>query len=249
MIDIIVVEDEPIIAKDLMYTLKDLGYQVVAHCKNHEEALVALKKHHSDLIICDIDLGKKSWDGIQIAREIRQHYDQPIIFLTALADAATINRAAEVEPDAYLVKPFEERSLFAAIELALNKYSKRKKSLTPLEAEAAIVEENIPFIAGNFFIKDKKRLIKVRAEDIYWVKAEGAYSQLVARNQVYFLSTNLGTLEEKLRGHHFIRVHRSYLVNFQHIDTIEEDVLSVAEERIPMGKNYREEFYRRLQQL
>lgn len=243
MIDIIVVEDEPIIAKDLMYTLKDLGYKVVAHCKNHEEALSALKKHHSDLIICDIDLGKKSWDGIQIAQEIRQHYDQPIIFLTALADAATINRAAAVEPDAYLVKPFEERSLFAAIELALGKYSKRK------ETEAPVQEENIPFIAGNFFIKDKKRLVKVRAEDIYWVKAEGAYSQLATKNQVYFLSTNLGTLEEKLHGHHFIRVHRSYLVNFQHIDSIEDDVLSIGDERIPLGKNYREEFYRRLQQL
>jgi len=243
MIDIVIVEDDSIIAKDLMYTLKDLGYAVVAHCKNHEEVLQALKKHKSDLIICDIDLGKKSWDGIQIAEEIRQHYDQPIIFLTALADASTINRAAVVEPDAFLVKPFEERSLFAAIELALGKYSKRR------ENEALVQEENIPFIAGNFFIKDKKRLIKVHAEDIYWVKAEGAYSQLATKNQVYFLSTNLGTLEEKLRGHHFIRVHRSYLVNFQHIDTIEDDVLSVADERIPMGKNYREEFYRRLQQL
>lgn len=249
MIDLLIIEDEPIIAKDLMYTLKDLGYTVVAHCKNHEEALLALKKFKSDLIICDIDLGKKSWDGIQIAQEIRQHYDQPIIFLTALADASTINRAATVEPDAYLVKPFEERSLFAAIELALNKYSNRKKSTKNLEVEAAIVAENIPFIAGNFFIKDKKRLIKVRAEDIYWVKAEGAYSQLGTKNQVYFLSTNLGALEEKLSGHYFIRVHRSYLVNFQHIDIIEEDVLSVADERIPMGKNYREEFYRRLQQL
>lgn len=248
MIDIVIVEDEPIIAKDLMYTLKDLGYTVVAHCKNHEEALQALKKYKSDLIICDIDLGKKSWDGIQLAQEIRQHYDQPIIFLTALADLATINRAAAVEPDAYLVKPFEERSLFAAIELALNKYSKRKKDLGTKEPGLE-VEENTPFIAGNFFIKDKKRLIKVRAEDIYWVKADGAYSQLSAKNQVYLLSTNLGTLEEKLRGHHFVRVHRSYLVNFQHIDVIEEDVLSIGDERIPMGKNYREEFYRRLQQL
>lgn len=249
MIDIVIVEDEPIIAKDLMYTLKDLGYTVVAHCKNHEEALQALKKYKSDLIICDIDLGKKSWDGIQLAQEIRQHYDQPIVFLTALSDATTINRAATVDPDAYLVKPFEERSLFAAIELALNKYSKRKKSLTSPGSDARPEEENIPFIAGNFFIKDKKRLIKVRAEDIYWVKAEGAYSQLVTKNQVYFLSTNLGALEEKLRGHYFIRIHRSYLINFQHIDSIEDDVLSIGEERIPMGKNYREEFYRRLQQL
>lgn len=249
MIEILIIEDEPIIAKDLMYTLNDLGYSVVAHCKDHEEALSALNNQPSDLIICDIDLGKKSWDGIQLALEIRQHYDQPIIFLTALADASTLNRAAAVEPDAYLVKPFEERSLFAAIELAFNKYSSRKKKQAVAENDTVAAEEPVPFVAGNFFIKDKKRLIKVRAEDIFWVKAEGAYSQLVAKTQTYFLSSNLGTLEEKLRGHYFIRVHRSYLVNFQHIDSIEEDVLSIGEDRIPMGKNYKEEFYRRLQQL
>ncbi len=165
-----------------------------------------------------------------------------------MADAATINRAAAVNPDAYLVKPFEERTLYAAIELAIHKFSSGKK----VEPEAIVSPaqvEHIPFIAGNFFIKDKKRLIKVKAADIYWIKADGAYSQVATNSQQFLLSTNLGSLEEKLRGHFFTRVHRSYLVNFQHIDAIEEDVLSIGNERIPLGKNYREEFYRRLQQL
>lgn len=248
MIDILIVEDEPIIAKDLMYTLKDLGYGITAVCRNHQEALETVNKKKSDLIICDIHLEGDDWDGIRIAQEIRRNHDQPIVFLTALADASTIARAASVEPDAYLVKPFEERTLYAAIELAINKFSARKAPIQDAAAKSSAAE-TIPFIAGNFFIKDKKRLIKVSATDIYWIKADGAYSQLNTGTQQFFLSTNLGSLEEKLRGNTFVRVHRSYLVNFQHIDAIEEDVLSVGIERIPLGKNYREEFYRRLQQL
>lgn len=248
MISILIVEDEPIIAKDLAYTLKDLGYEVSGICSRHKEVLTHLGQYQSDLTICDIHLEGDDWDGVRIAQEIRQIQDQPIIFLTAMADAATINRAAAVGPDAYLVKPFEERSLYAAIELAIHKFSVSKK----VESEAIVAPdqvEQVPFIAGNFFIKDKKRLVKVNAADIYWIKADGAYSQLTTNSQQFLLSTNLGGLEEKLRGHFFIRVHRSYLVNFQHIDAIEEDVLYIGNERIPIGKIYREEFYRRLQQL
>jgi DNA-binding LytR/AlgR family response regulator len=248
MISILIVEDEPIIAKDLAYTLKDLGYELSGICSKHQEVLAHLGQHQSDLTICDIHLEGDDWDGVRIAREIRRIQNQPIIFLTAMADSATINRAAEVNPDAYLVKPFEERTLYAAIELAIHKFSSGKKAEPEAIANSTQLEQ-IPFIAGNFFIKDKKRLVKVNAADIYWIKADGAYSQLASNSQQFLLSTNLGGLEEKLRGHFFIRVHRSYLVNFQHIDAIEEDVLYIGNERIPIGKIYREEFYRRLQQL
>ena len=106
-----------------------------------------------------------------------------------------------------------------------------------------------PFIAGAFFVKDKKRLVKIQTEEILWIKAEGVYSLLATTQRQFLLSVNLGILEEKLKNHSFARVHRSYLVNVLHVETIEEDVLTVGLEHIPLGKSYREEFYRRLQQL
>lgn len=248
MISLLIIEDEPIIAKDIAYTVQDIGYGVTAVCSNHWEALEVLQHKNPDLVLCDIHLKNDDWDGIQLATEIRRLYDLPLIFLTALSDPATISRAAAIDPDAYLTKPFEERTLFAAIELAILKFAQKKEAAS-LHTEAPAAAEALPFIAGSFFIKDKKRMIKVSAKDILWLKAEGAYTQLATSEREFLLSTHLGALEEKLKGLPFVRVHRSYLVNVQHIEAIEEDQLLINKERIPVGKSFRDNFYRRLQQL
>ena len=269
MIQILIIEDEPIIAKDIVYAVEDLGYTVSAVCSDHKTALNALEKRVPDLVLCDIMLEGDDWDGVRLAKEIRKLYSVPLIFLTALTDAATISRAAAAEPDAYLTKPFEVRNLYVAIELAISKFALRQEALARVMENAVgntvgnLIEEKVenvdnqpimpseflPFIAGSFFIKDKKRLVKVRAEDIFWIKADGVYSQLATANRTFMLTTHLGALEEKLKNLSFLRVHRSYLINFQHIDAIEEDVLTIGTERIPLGKSYREAFYRQLQQL
>lgn len=248
MVKLLVIEDEPIIAKDLAYLLQDLGYAVTDICRRHHEALQSLQTQQPDLVLCDIQLEGDDWDGIRLAGEIRRLYNLPIIFLSAMTDPATIARAASVEPEAYLTKPFEERQLRAAIALALAKFAQKQEAdALPISGEHAA--DMPPFIAGAFFVKDKKRLVKIYAEEILWIKAEGVYSLLATTQRQFLLSVNLGMLEEKLKNHPFARIHRSYLVNVLHVETIEEDVLTVGLESIPLGKSYREEFYRRLQQL
>ena len=265
MIHILIIEDEPIIAKDIADMVEDLGYMVAGICHNHQTALKMLENKRPDLVLCDIMLEGDDWDGIQIAKEIRRLYDIPLIFLTAMQDSATISRAATANPDAYLTKPFEERALYPAIEMAISKFALRQQSLdesatilstistaTDASKSATTAEslpDLLPFIAGSFFIKDKKRLVKVSAEDIFWIKAEGVYSQLATAQRTYLVSTHLGAIEEKLKNLPFMRVHRSYLVNFKHIEAIEDDVLTIGNERIPLGKSYREAFYSRLQHL
>jgi DNA-binding LytR/AlgR family response regulator len=222
-------------------------------CADHKTALAALEKRVPDLVLCDIMLEGDDWDGIRLAKEIRKLYNVPLIFLTALTDAATITRAAVAEPDAYLTKPFEVRNLYVAIELAISKFALRQETppqpIENTDNQAVMPADFLPFIAGSFFIKDKKRLVKVGAEDIFWIKADGVYSQLATANRTFMLTTHLGAIEEKLKNQPFLRVHRSYLINFKHIDAIEEDVLTIGMERIPLGKSYREAFYRQLQQL
>lgn len=248
MVKLLLVEDEPIIAKDLSYLLEDLGYAITGICRRRQEALLSLQNQQPDLVLCDINLEGDDWDGIRLAEEIRRLYQLPIIFLTAMTDPATIARAASVEPEAYLTKPFEERQLSVAIALALAKFAQKQEADGTLAPEEPAVEMP-PFIAGAFFVKDKKRLVKIRAEDILWIKAEGVYSLLATNQRQFLLSVNLGALEEKLKNHPFARIHRSYLVNVLHVEAVEEDILTVGLENIPLGKSYRDEFYRRLQQL
>ena len=123
---IIVVEDEIIVAKDIQQTLIKLGYDVPATASNHAAALEKIEENLPDLIFMDIKL-KGETDGVEIAGEIKEKYDIPVIFLTSFVDKATLDRAKVTEPYGYIVKPFNETDLRTAVELALYKHSRDKE--------------------------------------------------------------------------------------------------------------------------
>jgi CheY-like chemotaxis protein len=123
MAHILVVEDEWIVAEDIQRSLENSGY-TVSIASSGEEAIKIAEK--SDLILMDIVL-KGGLDGIQAALEIHANRDTPIVFLTAYADEETLQRAKMADPHGYLVKPFEDRELYATVEMALHRYSLEKK--------------------------------------------------------------------------------------------------------------------------
>jgi diguanylate cyclase (GGDEF)-like protein/PAS domain S-box-containing protein len=118
---IMLVEDESIVAMDVQQRLVQLGYQVVAHAISGEQAIRLAGEVHPDLILMDIKL-RGSVDGIEAARQIRNDRETPIIYLTAFADDNTIKRASLTQAYGYLIKPFEDRELHSAIEVALYKH-------------------------------------------------------------------------------------------------------------------------------
>jgi PAS domain S-box-containing protein len=116
-----VVEDEHIVAMDLMSRLRNLGYEVPDSASSGEEAIEKAGRWRPDLVLMDIFLNGEM-DGIQAAGQIRSRYNIPIIYLTAYADSNTLQRAKVTEPFGYVLKPFEERELLTTIEMALYKY-------------------------------------------------------------------------------------------------------------------------------
>ena len=120
--NILIVEDETIIAQDLKQKLQSLGYQNPRMCMSGEEALEAIKTAVPDLILMDIRL-KGTLSGIDTAEQIHKTLDIPVIFLTAHTDDKTLELAKKSRPYGYLVKPLEdERSLYGPIEIALHKH-------------------------------------------------------------------------------------------------------------------------------
>jgi len=117
---ILVVEDEMIVAMDIAQGLRRLGYEVTSVVDTGERAMAAAEADRPDLILMDIRL-KGSLDGIDAARIIRRRMAVPVVFLTAYADATTVERSKEVAPYGYLVKPFDERDLHRAVELAFTR--------------------------------------------------------------------------------------------------------------------------------
>jgi len=120
--NILIVEDEVIIAYDLQQKLQMLGYQVTDTCTSGEEAIKSVKKNLPDLILMDIRLhGKMS--GIEAAETIQKYHDMPVIYLTAHTDQSTLDKAKHTRPYGYLVKPIDdERTLYGPIEIALHKH-------------------------------------------------------------------------------------------------------------------------------
>ena len=124
---ILVVEDESIIAKDIQNSLKNLGYAVPAIASSGEEALTEAAELLPDLALMDIVL-KGGMDGIEAAEHMRDRYGIPVVYLTAYGDDQTLARAKLSEPFGYVLKPFDERGLQSTIEMALYK-SQREKNL------------------------------------------------------------------------------------------------------------------------
>jgi CheY-like chemotaxis protein len=127
---ILVVEDEHLVALDLEASLRQMGHTpVLAH--SGEDAIHAIDQRPIDLVLMDIKL-RNVIDGIDAANVIRRRHDVPLIYLTAYADDQTLARARETEPHGYLLKPFQQRELRATIEMTLQR---RRSELQRLAAE------------------------------------------------------------------------------------------------------------------
>ncbi|MBD3886491.1 response regulator [Phormidium tenue FACHB-886] len=136
---ILVVEDERVVARDIEKRLKKLGYLVPASVASGEAALEKVAELRPDLVLMDIRL-KGPMDGIEAAEQIRADFDTPVIYLTAYADDATLQRAKVTEPFGYIVKPFDERDLQVAIEIALRRRLSETAIRVALEKEKELSE-------------------------------------------------------------------------------------------------------------
>lgn len=124
---IMIVEDEWIIANDIKNCLVDLGYMVTAIVATGEEAVAGATGDRPDLILMDIML-RGEMNGIEAARQIRKKLRIPIIYLTAYDNQYLVEQAKQTENYGYLLKPFKDRELHIAIDLALHKAAKESEA-------------------------------------------------------------------------------------------------------------------------
>jgi len=128
---ILIVEDESIVAMDVKMRLTRMGYTVVGYASSGEQAIQLARQTEPDLLLMDIKI-KGPLDGIETAERIRALQDIPVIFITAFADENTLQRARITSPSGYILKPFQERELSIAVDMALYKH-RMEKSLRESE--------------------------------------------------------------------------------------------------------------------
>lgn len=229
-INVLIVEDEPIIADDIALSLEEVGYIIDGIEASAEGALKHLSRSLPDIILLDIKI-KGNEDGIRLGHKINQLYQIPFLFISSLYDQNTISRAKAASPAGYIVKPFKETDLKVNIELALS------KSKSPASVETSEL---------NLFVKQAGAMVPLNFKLVTYVEADDNYSVFHTESEKHLVSHTLKEIEDKLHGQGFCRVHKTYIVNLRKIDRIEQSVLFIEDQMIPIGKVYRKSFFDRL---
>lgn len=234
-IRVLIVEDEWIVSEEIKELLITNGFIVSGQVEDGISALNILDNTEVDVALLDINISG-SMDGIELAKEIVKQHNCAIIFLTAFDDEHFTKRAKEVKPAAYIVKPFQERNLQIAIELAFNNL-----------IETSSQPKNDSYLMpDHIFLRDGSRFRKIAFNDIYYAEAIGSYTDIYTALGKSTLAINLKAFESSIQSNQFFRIHRSYLVNLNSITEYEGNRVFINDTAIPISSTNKEEFLTRL---
>jgi DNA-binding LytR/AlgR family response regulator len=244
--NVLVVEDEKIVNKDIQLSLKKLGYNVVGSADNGADAIKEALEKKPDIVLMDIML-KGTMNGIEAASEIRDKMNIPVVYLTAYTDESTLERAKKTEPHGYIIKPFKEVDLHTTIEMAIYKHSKEMELVKERDMLYNIVEGSKEE-QDHIFVKSNSRLVKLRVSDIYFVEALKDYVVINTLEKRYTIHSTMKDIQSKLRADKFMRIHRSYIINTDRIAAIEQPnvILENDKKVIPIGGSYKDELADRI---
>ncbi|MBI5664685.1 MAG: response regulator [Nitrospirae bacterium] len=154
--NVLIVEDEAIIAIELQKHLESMGYRVTSKAASGEDAVLMAREENPDLVLMDITLSGKI-SGIEAARQIRTSRNIPVIYLTAHSNEETLKQATQTEPYGYLIKPVGDKELHTAIEIALIKHRTEKQlrsAVSKAQEEEAKTKAIIAGIGDGIILQD-----------------------------------------------------------------------------------------------
>ncbi len=223
---VLIVEDEPLIAKDLSFILEDMGIKQVDLAFSYEDALEKLQSDTFDLILLDINLSSEH-DGVDLAHHINKEIKTPFIFITSYFNSSTVSRAKITQPLAYLLKPFNQHDIRINVEMALYKSEQEKED-------------------ANIYLRGQSGTIHLEIADILYLEAQDNYTEIVTHSEKHIASLTLKSIIEKLPDSQFVRTHKSYAIRLDEISMIKGGYIYIEEHKIPIGRSFKDEFQRRI---
>jgi DNA-binding LytR/AlgR family response regulator len=222
MAGVLLVEDDFLNRRLFQKALEAQGFEVFS-AKNVTEAKRHLETQSIELGVLDINLGENEPNGLMLGAFINEHFDFPIIYLTAYENKEIVSEALKTNPYAYLTKPFKETDLIATANIAL-----QKKILA--NAVSATIQVN-----------DSLYIVDLEIQDICYIESDGNYLNIHTAQNVYKLRSTLkdilSTLAD-LSEIEFIRVHRAFVVNKEKIEKYSSKSIIVNDVELPLSKSY-----------
>lgn len=212
---ILVVEDEFLVAADIEESLILLGYEVQKTVATGKDAINEVARNLPDLILMDIIL-KGEMNGIEAATIIQQKYDVPIVYLTANADFATVEKAKTSLPYGYIIKPFTDKDLQTNIEIARFKFENDLKY--KMESDQFHRYFNVGSEEKHeMIVESETGFEKVSVSDIYYIETVDEYTRFYFAGEDLKAKVSAEYIESKLTKDKFIRVSDKYIVNISKI--------------------------------
>lgn len=247
---ILIVEDDMIIASDISMQLTRAGFQIIGICTSAEDALRIVEGQTPDIILMDIVLNGEM-DGIQAAKILRDKYGMPVIFTTSNTDDSSFQQALDTQPYAFLAKPFRESELVRTIKIALRRKQVEPTPLDRSPSSSQKPKDHYSYMDDTLYIRYSGKLQKVRISDILYVEADRNYCKVQTISKKYLISAPLKSITTQLPSSKFTRVHRSYLVNFDQVDSISDhhEYLMVSNHQIPISRRMKENVINRINMI
>lgn len=224
-----IVEDEPLARNLITEYVKKVPYLVlVKACSGALEAMEVLRTTAVDLLFLDIQMPELT--GISFLKSLQK---KPlVIFTTAYSQYAL--EGYELDVTDYLLKPIT----FERFLKAVDKANQRISGVAP-----APTAEKPAEVPSNFiFVKDGTKLVKIRWDDILYVEGLKDYVTIHTRTQKVISLQRLKVLEEQLPVDKFIRVHNSFIIALDAIDSVHKDKIQIGQALIPIGDTYKKDF-------
>lgn len=230
-LQVLIVEDNSLVAFELRSNIEAMGHVVVDTVSTAVSAESIIDKQHVDLALLDINI-KGDRDGISVAAYL-QDKNIPFIYLTSYYDEDTLDRVKETDYAAFIAKPYTELDLKLNIELA------KRKSLT-----------SSPSGQKDFYAyTDNKMRKKIMFDDVLYIKSDDNYSVFFLKDKKILVRIPLKNLAEELEDKRFFRIHRSYMINTDKIQSFSNNTVIIQSENIPISNSHRKEFKQFIKEL
>jgi DNA-binding LytR/AlgR family response regulator len=240
MIKVLIIEDELIPATDLANNLRKNFLKITGIARNLAQVVEKQNIEKADVALVDIFLQDSNHNGLEIARFLKENYDCSLIFLTAYSDQNTFNTAKNLNPVAFLGKPFKINELVYQIQLAFNN---KNQSISNLKKQSK----------KEIFLPDGRDYLKIKLEDLILVKADKSYIDIYISGFIVprKVTMNIGHIESELPEELFFRVSKSVIVNLTKIQKFNSDEISLegVNESVSLPKGKKGELVEKLNVL
>jgi len=226
----VIVDDDELSRSILEDLINDTdGYSLVCSCESGVEAFKILQEEPVDLLFLDIEMPKM--DGMELIKNLNPL--PQVIFITSHPEYAA--ESYEYDVTDFIQKPLTHGRFLKAINKAEQRYKVEKV--------------NISSEGDSIFIKADSRLVRINLKDINYIEALGNYMKIYTNDGRFTILSTMKEIAEKLSGNDFVRVHRSYIVRLDRIESIEDHYIKIGAKHISIGKAYKDELVSRLNLL